>query len=60
MYCKLFLELYFQEMIEQPFLTRKIKLFSILSKIHIKSKLSQTNQNNKIYNSKIATLNTKY
>ena len=52
MYCKLFLELYFQEMTEQPFLTRKIKLFSILSKIHIKSKLSQTNQNNKIYNSK--------
>ena len=31
--CKLFLELYFQEMKEQPFLTRKIKLFSILSKI---------------------------
>ena len=33
-----FLELYFQEMTEQPFLTRKIKLFSILSKNHIKSK----------------------
>ena len=30
----------------------KIKLFLILSKNHIKSKLSHTNQNNKIYNSK--------
>ena len=36
--CNDFLELYFQEMTEQPFLTRKIKLFSILSKNHIKSK----------------------
>ena len=39
-------------MTEQTFLTQKIKLFSILSNNHIKSKLSQTNQNNKIYNSK--------
>ena len=39
-------------MTEQPFLTQKIELFSILSKNHIKLKLSQTNQNNKIYNSK--------
>ena len=36
--CNDFLELYFQEMTEQPFLTRNIKLFSILSKNHIKSK----------------------
>ena len=36
--CNEFLELYFQEMTEQLFLTRKIKLFSILSKNHIKSK----------------------
>ena len=51
-YCNDFLELYLQEMTEQPFLTRKIKLFSTLSKNHIKLELSQTNQNNKIYNSK--------
>ena len=36
--CNDLLELYFQEMTEQPFLTRKIELFSILSKNHIKSK----------------------
>ena len=47
-----FRAIFFQEMTEQLFLTRKIKLFSILSKNHIKSKLSQANQNNKIYNSK--------
>ena len=40
--CNEFLELYFQEMTEQPFLTRKIKLFSILSKNHMKSKLSHS------------------
>ena len=51
-YCNEFLDYFFQEMTEQLFLTRKIKLFSILSKNHIKSKLSQANQNNKIYNSK--------
>ena len=57
---KLFLELYFQEMTEQTFLTQKNKLFSIISKNHIKLKLSQTNKNNKIYNSKITTESTLY
>ena len=47
-------------MTEQTFLTQKNKLFSIISKNHIKLKLSQTNKNNKIYNSKIATESTLY
>ena len=51
-YCNELLGYFFQKMTEQPSLTQKIKLFSILSKNHIKLKLSQTNQNNKIYNSK--------
>ena len=50
--CNLFSGMIFQKTTEQPILTRKIELFSIFSKKHIKSKLSQTNQNIKIYNSK--------
>ena len=55
-----FLGYFFQEMTEQPFLTRKIKLFSILSKNRIKSKNIKSS---KSIIQKIATessLNTKY
>ena len=55
--CNEFLELYFQEMTEQLFLTRKIKLFSILSKYHIKSKNIKTI---KSIIQKIATESTLY
>ena len=47
-----FRAIFFKKCKNNPFLKQKIKLFSILSKNHIKLKLSQTNQNNKIYNSK--------
>ena len=55
--CNEFLELYFQEMTEQLFLTQKIKLFSILSKYHIKSKKIKTI---KSIIQKIATESTLY
>ena len=55
--CNDFLELYFQEMTEQPLLTQIIELFSILSKKSFKIKKYQVI---KIYNSKNCNRNKLY